>query len=123
MSQYVDGFVLPVLKDRIEDYRRLAELASQVWREHGALDYRECVADDMEVPFGLPFPSMVQPRPDETIVFAWIVYASREERDRINAAVMSDPRMKMDLETAPFDCQRMAYGGFKTIVHAGAGPL
>ena len=119
MSHYVDGFVLPVPKDRIEDYRRLAEEASRVWIEHGALQYCECVGDDLEVPFGLPFPRMVQPKDDEIIVFAWIVYASREERDRIMALVMADPRLKMDPATMPFDCERMISGGFTTLVEAG----
>jgi uncharacterized protein YbaA (DUF1428 family) len=116
MAHYVDGFLLAVPKDKLEEYRDIATVAETVWREHGALDYRECVGDDLHPPMGLPFPTLMNLQPDETVVFAWIVYPSREERDRINAAVMSDPRIKCDPEAMPFDCQRMAYGGFRTIV-------
>lgn len=118
MPTYVDGFVLPVPTKNLAAYRRLARIASKVWLEHGALDYRECVGDDMNVPFGLPFPKLVKPKRGETVVFAWISYKSRSHRDRVNAAVMKDPRMKCppDPKDMPFDCKRMAYGGFKTLV-------
>ena len=116
MAQYVDGFVIPLPKDKIEEYRKIAEVAEVVWREHGALDYRECVGDDLDVSFGTPFPKMLGLQADETVVFAFITYPSREDRDRINAAVIADPRLKCDPETMPFDTSRMSTGGFRTIV-------
>lgn len=117
---YVDGFVLPVPEKNLADYRRLAKLAGKVWRDHGALEYRECVADDLNVPFGLPFPKMVKPKKGETIMFSWIVYKSKAHRNKVNAAVMKDPRlaMMMNPKKQPFDCKRMAYGGFKLLVEA-----
>lgn len=119
MSHYVDGFVIPVPKDKIEDYRKMAELASQVWKEHGALEYRECVGDDLAVEKTVSFNAAVTTKPDETVVFAWIVFESREHRDEVNAAVMKDERMTSMMESeCPFDCGRMVYGGFKTIVEA-----
>lgn len=109
---YVDGFVLPVPKKNLAAYRRLARMASKVWREHGALEYRECVGDDLAVKMGVPFPRQARCRPGETVVFAWIVYKSRAHRDRVNAMVMKDPRLAgMDPKAMPFDCKRMAYGG------------
>ncbi len=118
MPHYVDGFVLPLPKDKIEIYRGIAEKAAVVWKEHGALDYRECVADDMEAKDMVAFPGMIQAGPDETVVFAYIVFESREHRDEVNAKVMADPRLSEMGEpgSMPFDCKRMAYGGFKTIV-------
>ena len=119
MPQYIDGFVLPVPKKNIEAYRKIAKKAAQVWMEYGALEYRECVGEDLKFPFGLPFPVMVKTKPGETVVFAWIVYKSRKHRDQVNAKVMKDPRiaaMKPDL--MPFDVKRMCYGGFETIVKA-----
>jgi uncharacterized protein YbaA (DUF1428 family) len=118
MPQYVDGFVLPVPKKNLAAYRRLALKASQIWREHGALDYRECVGEDLDVEFGLPFPRGIKTKPGETVVFAYIVYRSRKDRDRVNARVMKDPRLtaQCDPKQMPFDCRRMLYGGFKTIV-------
>lgn len=114
---YVDGFVLPVPRDRIEDYRAIAGQAGKVWLEHGALEYVECVADDVQPGKLTSFPQAVQLRPDEVVVFAWIRYASREDRDRINAAVMEDKRIAgMDPATLPFDGQRMFWGGFRPIV-------
>ena len=117
---YVDGFVLPVPKKNLTAYRNLSAKAGKVWREHGALDYRECVGDDMEVKCGIPFASMVKPKSGETIVFSFIVYKSRAHRDKVNAKVMQDPRLaKMcDPKKMPFDLKRMAYGGFKTFVKA-----
>ena len=117
MARYVDGFVLPVRKDRIEDYRRLADLAGSVWREYGALEYRECVAEDVKPGEVTSFPQSVKLEPDETVVFAWIVYESRAERDRINALVMQDPRLSgMDPANMPFDGKRMFWGGFEMLV-------
>jgi uncharacterized protein YbaA (DUF1428 family) len=117
---YVDGYVLPVPKKNLAAYRRIARKAGKVWRDHGALEYRECVGDDLNVKFGLPFPKLVKPRPGETVLFSWIVYRSRTHRDRVNAKVMKDPRLAtmMGTEAMPFDCKRMAYGGFKVVVDA-----
>jgi uncharacterized protein YbaA (DUF1428 family) len=116
--KYVDGFVLPVPKKNLPAYRRLARKAATIWREHGALDYKECVGDDLNVKMGLPFPRLVKPKPGETVVFSYIVFKSRAHRDRVNAKVIKDPRIaKMcDPKTMPFDCKRMAYGGFKVLV-------
>jgi uncharacterized protein YbaA (DUF1428 family) len=117
MSNYVDGFVLPVPKANIEAYRRIAEDAGKVWREYGALDYVECVADDVKPGEITSFPQSVKLEPDETVVFAWIVYESREHRDRVNEQVMKDPRMTgMDPKSMPFDGKRMFWGGFKVLV-------
>lgn len=119
MPHYVDGFVLPVPKKNIPAYRKMAKLAAKIWIEHGALEYRECVGDDLAVKFGLPFPKLAGAKPGETVVFAWIAYKSRAHRDRVNAKVMKDPRLKCDekdMKNMPFDCARMAYGGFKTLV-------
>ncbi|MDF2119958.1 DUF1428 family protein [Roseiarcaceae bacterium H3SJ34-1] len=113
---YVDGFVVAVPKQNIEAYRKLATLAGEVWKEHGALKYVECVADD--VPYGelTSFPRAVQAKEDEIVVFSWITYESREKRDAINAKVMADPRLKDGMANAPFDAKRMIYGGFSTLL-------
>jgi predicted lactoylglutathione lyase/uncharacterized protein YbaA (DUF1428 family) len=119
MKRYVDGFVLPVPKKNLDLYLAMAESAAKVWREHGALEYRECVGDDLSVEGMMPFPGVVALKPDETVVFAWITYESREHRDAVNAKVMKDPRIAgLDPAAMPFDCKRMVYGGFKTIVEA-----
>jgi uncharacterized protein YbaA (DUF1428 family) len=120
---YVDGFVLPIAKKKLAAYRRIASKASKVWIDHGALEYRECVGDDLNVKFGLPFGKLAKAKPGETVVFAYIVYKSRAHRDRVNALVMKDPRLaKMcDPKDMPFDCARMSYGGFKVLVAAGHG--
>jgi uncharacterized protein YbaA (DUF1428 family) len=116
MGKYVDGFVIPMAKDKVEEYRAIAQKAGEIWKEHGALDYVEAVGEDLEVKDMLSFKTIAGAGEDETVVFAWIVYESREERDRINAAVMEDPRLKADMDNMPFDFKRMAYGGFKTLV-------
>lgn len=118
MPKYVDGFVLVVPKKNVDAYRKLATQASKVWREHGALEYRECVGDDMDVKIGLPFPKLAKAKSDETVVFAWIVYKSRAHRDRVNARVMKDERITagMDLAKMPFDVKRMSWGGFNVMV-------
>lgn len=118
--QYVDGYVLPVPTKNLPEYRRIAQKAGKIWREHGALEYRECVGDDLEVKWGVPFPRTVKVKPGETVVFSWIVFKSRAHRDRVNAKVMKDPRLKesMDASSMPFDCKRMVYGGFKVLVEA-----
>jgi uncharacterized protein YbaA (DUF1428 family) len=115
---YVDGFVVPVPKNKLDAYRKMARMASKVWKEYGALDYKECVADDVKVGKQTSFPQSVKLKSGETIVFAYIVYKSRAHRDSVNKKVMSDPRlMKMcDPKNPPFDMKRMFWGGFKTIV-------
>jgi uncharacterized protein YbaA (DUF1428 family) len=116
---YVDGFVFTVPTKRMDDFRKLAKKASKVWKDHGAIEYRECVGDDMNIKGTLPFPKLCRSKPSETIMFSFIVYKSRAHRDRVNAKVMKDPRMAgMDPATMPFDCKRMAYGGFKVLVSA-----
>jgi uncharacterized protein YbaA (DUF1428 family) len=118
LMPYVDGFVLPVPRKNLKDYARIARAAGKIWREHGALEYRECAGDDLDSKFGVPFPKSVKLKPDETVVFAWIVFKSRTHRDRVNARVMSDPRMDamMKGKPMPFDVKRMMYGGFKVLV-------
>jgi uncharacterized protein YbaA (DUF1428 family) len=115
---YVDGFVVPVPKKNVEAYRKIAKVASKVWRDHGALDYRECVADDVSWGERTSFPRSVKQKPTETVIFAYIVYKSRAHRDSVNKKVMADKRMKqfMDMKSMPFDGKRMIFGGFKTIV-------
>jgi uncharacterized protein YbaA (DUF1428 family) len=117
--QYVDGFVVPVPKTKLQAYRRMANKAGKVWREHGALDYRECVADDVKRGKLTSFPRSVNLKPGETVVFSWIVYRSRAQRDRVIAKVMADPRLQdmMNSKATPFDGKRMFYGGFTTMVH------
>jgi uncharacterized protein YbaA (DUF1428 family) len=117
---YVDGFVLPVPMKNLAAYRRMAQKAAKIWREHGALDYKECVGDDLNVKVGMPFTKQSKVKPGETVVFAYIVYQSRAHRDKVNAKVMKDPRIAnmCDPKKMPFDCKRMAYGGFKVIVEA-----
>lgn len=118
--KYVDGYVLPVPKKNLQAYRRIAQKAWKIWREHGALEYRECAGDDLDVKWGVPFPRQIKLKPGETVVFAWIVFKSRAHRDRVNAKVMKDPRLaeSMDLKSMPFDMKRMVYGGFKVLVDA-----
>ena len=116
---YVDGFVVPVPKKKIEAYRRLARKAGKIWREHGALDFKECIADDVKVGKVTSFPRSVKLKPSETVMFSWITYKSRAHRDRVNAKVMKDKRFAgMDPKDMPFDGKRMIYGGFKVIVAA-----
>jgi uncharacterized protein YbaA (DUF1428 family) len=114
---YIDGFVLPVPKKNVEAYRRLARKAGKIWKEYGALEYVECVADDVKPGKLTSFPQSVKLKPDEIVVFSYIVYKSRKQRDSINAKVMNDPRLAgMDPKTLPFDGKRMFWGGFKPIV-------
>lgn len=116
MEKYVDGFLIPIARDRLDQYKAMAEQAGAVWKEHGALEYYECVGDDLEKEGMASFLQSAGCGPEETVIFSWIVYPSREERDRINAAVMADPRIASLPPEMPFDCKRMAYGGFTTIV-------
>jgi uncharacterized protein YbaA (DUF1428 family) len=116
--RYVDGYVLPVPKKKIAIYRGIARKAGKIWREHGALEYRECVGDDLDVKGLTPFPRRIKLERGETVVFSWIVFRSRAHRDRVNARVMKDRRLasSMDPKTMPFDVKRMLYGGFKVVV-------
>lgn len=118
--RYVDGFVIPVAKKQLDTYLRIARKAGKIWREHGALEYRECVGDDLDAKGLMPFPRMARVKRGETVVFSWIVYRSRAHRDRVNAKVMKDPRLAdtMTPEAMPFDVKRMAYGGFKVLIDA-----
>lgn len=118
---YVDGFVLVVPKRKLADYKKMATMASKVWREFGALEYRECVLEDDKVMMGVPMPKLAKAKAGETVIFAYIVYKSRKQRDAVNAKIMKDPRMQAmcpDPKKAPFDMKRMAYGGFTTLVSA-----
>jgi uncharacterized protein YbaA (DUF1428 family) len=116
--QYVDGFVVPVPKKKMAAYRRMAQKAAKVWRDHGAIQYIECVADDVKPGKHTSFPQSVKLKSGETVVFAYIVYKSRAHRDRVNAKVMKDPRLKsmMNPKTLPFDGKRMFWGGFKVVI-------
>jgi len=118
MSKYIDGFVLPLPKDKIDKYTEIATKAAAIWKEHGALEYIEAVGDDFTAENMIPFPKLAGASADETVVMAYIVYESREHRDAVNAKVMADPRIKemCDPQTPMFDYTRMAYGGFRTIV-------
>ena len=118
MASYVDGFIVPVPKKKLQAYRRMAQKAGRIWREHGALDFVECVADDVKVGKVTSFPRSIKQKPGETVVFSWITYKSRAHRDSVNKKVMADPRLKdmMDPKGMPFDGKRMIYGGFKVLV-------
>jgi uncharacterized protein YbaA (DUF1428 family) len=121
MARYVDGFVVPIPKKNVAAYRRIAQQAGKVWRELGAVEYRESVGDDLNVKSGVSFPRLAKCKPGETVVFAWIVYKSRAHRDRVNAKVMKDPRIAkmmamMEGKANPFNVKRMTYGGFTMLV-------
>lgn len=125
MAKYVDGFVLVVPKKNMAAYRKMAQMGSKLWRKHGALDYKECVGNDLNPKTGgmpmLPFPKMTKTKPGETVVFSYIVYKSRAHRDAVNKKVVKDPVMhdsKWKDMPMPFDMKRMAYGGFDVIVDA-----
>jgi uncharacterized protein YbaA (DUF1428 family) len=119
MGKYVDGFVLPIKLENVEKYRELAQKASEIWKEYGALEYWEAVGDDLEIENMVSFKKIAGAAADETVIFAWIVFESREHRDRVNAAVMNDARIKDEMSTCDktFDFRRMAYGGFNAIVN------
>jgi uncharacterized protein YbaA (DUF1428 family) len=118
MPRYVDGFVIPIPKKNVKAYSAMAKKASKVWMELGALEYRECVGEDMNVSFGVPFTKLTRTKPTETVVFSWIVYKSRAHRDAVNKKVMKDPRIAKMCDPAdmPFDCKKMVYGGFQVLV-------
>jgi uncharacterized protein YbaA (DUF1428 family) len=115
---YVDGFVLPVPRKNVAAYRRMAHKAGKIWREHGALEFRECIGDDLSWKMGTPFPKLMKLKPGEVVMFSWISYKTKAHRDRVNAKVMKDPRLAsmMTPEGMPFDAKRMVYGGFKSLV-------
>jgi uncharacterized protein YbaA (DUF1428 family) len=115
---YVDGFVLPVPKKNIKEYTRIAKIAGKVWKEYGALDYHECIADDVKPGKSTSFPQSVKLKKGEVVVFSWITYKSRKQRDKILKKVMKDERIKdqMDPKNVPFDGKRMFWGGFKSFV-------
>jgi uncharacterized protein YbaA (DUF1428 family) len=115
---YADGYLLPVPKKKLQAYRRMARKAGKVWREYGALEYRECAGEDLTIKGVVTFPRRMNLRPGETVVFSWIVFKSRKDRDRINAAVVKDPRLAsmMNPKEMPFEVRRMVYGGFTVIV-------
>jgi uncharacterized protein YbaA (DUF1428 family) len=120
---YVDAFVLAVSKKNLPAYTRLARAAGKVWQEHGALEYRECVSDDLSTPCGTPYTKLLNLKRGEAALFSWIVYRSRAHRDRVNKAVMSDARiLAMIGKKMPFDMQRMSHGGFRTLVDLVAKP-
>jgi uncharacterized protein YbaA (DUF1428 family) len=116
--RYVDGFVIAIPEQNLKLYKSISQKAGKVWKEHGALEYVETVGDDMNVQYGLPFPKLAKVKEGEIVIFSFIVYNSRKDRDRINKLVMADPRMEkmMSGGPMPFDMKRMAFGGFKTIV-------
>ena len=116
MPNYVEGFVVPVPKSKLKAYVRLARQACQVWRDHGALDYRECLGVDLKAPFAQTFPKGIRSKPGERVFFSYIVYKSKAHRDRLMKKVMADKRMDCDPNKMPFDCKRMLYGGFKAVV-------
>ena len=123
MARYVDGFLLPVPKKNMEAYRKMSAKAGKVWREHGALDYRECAGDDLGVKegMGVGFQRQLKTKRNETVVFSWILYKSKAHRDAVNKKVMKDPRLAAMMsgeEGMPFDVKRMLYGGFRVIVEA-----
>jgi uncharacterized protein YbaA (DUF1428 family) len=118
MARYIDGFLLTVPKRKLAAYRKISQKAGKIWKEYGALEYVECVGDDLKVKTGAPFPKAAKARAGETVVFSWILYKSRADRDRVNRKVMKDPRLQgmMDPKSMPFDMKRMSYGGFRAIV-------
>ncbi|MCK6597063.1 MAG: DUF1428 domain-containing protein [Bdellovibrionaceae bacterium] len=118
MANYIDGFVIPIKKKNLKDYKKMAALGCKLWTEYGALSYYECVGDDLKVNWGLTFPRMCKLKADETAIFAFIVFKSKAHRDKVNLQVMKDPRMNMENVKIPFDMKRFAMGGFKTLVHS-----
>lgn len=118
MPEYVDGFVLVVPKKRLAEYKKMASAAKKIWIEYGALDYRECAGEDMNVKIGLPFHKLTKAKPSEAVIFAWITYKSKKHRVAVNKKVMADKRIEKmcDPDNPPFDMKRFSYGGFQTLV-------
>jgi uncharacterized protein YbaA (DUF1428 family) len=117
---YVDGFLLPMPEKNLAAYRKIARKAGKIWKEYGAIQYCECVGDDLMPAWGLSFAKTIKVKPGETVVFSWIMYKSKAQRDSVNKKIMADPRIAamMDPKDPPFDCKRMLYGGFKVLVEA-----
>jgi alkaline phosphatase len=113
---YVDGFLIPVAKKKLGIYRKMAQLGARMWMKHGALEYRECIGDDLHPKWGMPFPKLLKLKPGETAIFSWIVYKSKAHRNAVNAKVMKDPLMNEAPKEMPFDMKKMCYGGFKVVV-------
>ena len=123
MGRYVDGFVIPIAKDKVDEYQALVQITAQVWKDHGAAEYWECIGDDLESQTDdgpKSFLQMAGASNDETVVFAWVVFESRQQRDEANAKIMADPRLSdlMKPENQLFDCKRMAFGGFQVLIEA-----
>lgn len=121
MKKYVDGYVIPISKNNLDDYKQIAELAGSIWKEHGALEFIECVGDDLDQKELISFKQAASADENETVIFSWIIFESREHRDKVNAAVMNDPRLAKMMNSdssQPFDCKRMVCGGFKVLVNA-----
>lgn len=118
MAKYIDGFVIVIPKKNLEKYTKISKAASKIWYEHGALDYRECVGEDLNIKMGLPFKKLTNAKPTEVVIFAWVLYKSRKHRDAVNKKVMADARMNdiCDPENPPFDMKKFSYGGFESIV-------
>ena len=116
--RYVDGYILPVPKKNLKSYIRMARIGEKMWRKHGALDYKECIADDLQTKWGTPFPKMMKRKPGETLVFSYILFKSRAHRDRVNSKVMKEMEKMGEPKDMPFDMKRMVYGGFKVLVDA-----
>jgi len=121
MPRYVDGFVIPIAKNKLAAYRKMAKWGARTWMKLGALEYFECVGDDLKVPFGVPFPKLAKTKPGETVVFSWIVYKSKAHRDQVNKKMMNEPGMADMAKAMPFDMKRMTMGGFEVFVQAPAG--
>ncbi len=114
--RYVDGYVLPIPKKNLKTYARMARMGAKIWMKHGALDYKECVGEDLKTKWGMPFSRLMKLKPGETVVFSYIVFKSRAHRDRVNAKVMKEMEKMGDMKEMPFDIKRMVYGGFKVLV-------
>jgi len=114
--RYVDGYVIPVPKKNLNTYVRMAKMGAEMWMKYGALDYKECVGEDLKTKWGMPFSQMMKLKPNEIVVFSYIVFKSRAHRDRVNAKVMKEMEKMVDMKEMPFDVKRMVYGGFKVLV-------
>ena len=114
--RYVDGYVIPLPKKNVKTYIRMARIGKDMWMKHGALDYKECVAEDLKTKWGTPFPQMMKLKPNETVVFSYVVFKSRAHRDRVNAKVIREMENMGGMKEMPFDVKRMVYGGFKVLV-------
>lgn len=118
MAQYADGYIIPIKKNKIKDYKKMAKMGCKIWMEYGALSYYETVGADLNSPWGLPFTKLCKLKKDETIIFAFVVYKSKKHRDAVNAKVHKDPRMNMQNFEMPFDMKRFSVGGFEALVHS-----